>query len=95
MILAETNLIQESDTPNMLLFNRVMDLIEKNKHSMTASKQDYIKKQISKISDMKLQIKLETRLWHFSLPSKYWKRRPWLLYKNTSLYETRKVKNIK
>lgn len=95
MTVVETNPLQESDTPNMLLFNRVMDLIEKNKHSMTASKQAYRKKQISKISDMKLQIKLETRLWHFSLPSKYWKRRPWLLYKNTSLYETRKVKNIK
>lgn len=95
MVLVETNPTQESDTPNMLLFNRTMDLIEKNKHSMTASKQTYIKKQISKISDMKLQIRLETRLWYFSLPSKYWKRHPWWLYKNTSLYETRNVKHIK
>ncbi len=78
-----------------ILFQKIWDLIEKNKHSMTNSKQNYITKQIRKISDMKLQIRLETRLWHFSLPSKYWKRHPWWLYKNTSLYETRNVKHTK
>lgn len=82
-------------SPQESLFNSIWELIEKNKHSMTSSKQTYIKTQISKISDMKLQIRLETRLWHFLLPSKYWKRHPWWLYKNTSLYETRNVKHIK
>lgn len=95
MVLVEVSPFQESESTDMILFNKTIDLIEKNKRSMTASKQSYIKKQISKISDMKLQIILEKRLWHFSLPSKYGKRQPWKHYKNTSLYETRKVRNIK
>lgn len=62
MVFVEVSPFQESDSPDMIIFNKTMDLIEKNKHSMTASKQSYIKKQINKISDMKLQIRLEKKL---------------------------------
>ena len=61
MILVETNPLQESDTPNMLLFNRVMDLIEKNKHSMTASKQAYIKKQIKYLNSILIEYKCKDK----------------------------------
>lgn len=80
--------------PDSERYEEIISYIESNKNEMTKSKIYQTKKKISKITDEKLKITLEKKLWLWQKAKQEKKKhiiRTWI-YKNTSLYQTRNVK---
>ncbi len=76
-------------------YEEVIDYIESNKNKMTISRIYQTKQKISKINDENLKITLEKSLWLWQKSSKKKKilvSKTWI-YKNSSFYQTRNMKN--
>ena len=76
-------------------YEEVINYIESNKNKMTISRIYQTKKKISKINDENLKITLEKSLWLWQKSSKKKKilvSKTWI-YKNSSFYQIRNIKN--
>lgn len=76
-------------------YEEVINYIESNKNKMTISRIYQTKKKISKINDENLKITLEKSLWLWQKSSKKKKilvSKTWI-YKNSSFYQTKNIKN--
>ncbi len=85
---------KKTETSDYEKYEEALKYINQNKISLNSSKLYLAKKKISKISDENLKIILEKSLGLWSRKPKKKEVPSALIYKNTSLYQTRNIKNL-